>query len=136
MGIPTGILWAVWVIGIIMAGVSVEFVIDGDRDARKIWGVFAIFCLLTIPWYLSGLHELDAYPYTTNIVGIVETETLKTGIKISVVKTDKEIINISDKFHSLLPDGATYTKLVKSNKCANGLLYNYDDIDGWAPKGN
>ena len=133
MGIPTVILWAAWAIGMAISVATFGLFIEGD-DTTKMWlGGFAIFCLITIPWYRGGLHVVESYPYTTNIIGIVETTILTTGAKISVVKTDKEIINLSDKFHMLIPDGSTYSKLVKSNTCANGLWYSYDDIDVWSP---
>ena len=131
MHIPTDILWITWaIIGFFSILIIMEL-FNGSIGAKIVALCFALYLIATILWYTTSLTEFDSRPMQTNIVGIVETMELKNKTKISIVKTDAEIINVTAKYNTLLPDGSTYYILSQSNNIVNGLRFNTITIHEW-----
>jgi hypothetical protein len=120
---PTFILWGLWIIGGFAAVMLLFGAAAEEEGSYLIWPlIFAILCCVTIPWYLKAAKIVHALPDIKERVGIVEISVLPNGTKISIVKTDTGIINLSDTLHCVVPDGAVYYRWEKQIY-ANGLSF-------------
>jgi len=110
---PSFLLWLLWIGGGSALFIGLLCVFSGDFDFADLapWGtLWLLLSLLSIVWYCGAstyVHSLP--PRKVTRIGIIETSILPGGARVSIVKTETGILNLSDTYHKLLPEGAIYS---------------------------
>jgi len=128
---PSVILWAFWIIGLILSIFAISDIQDEDDDS---WGWPWMICylfllLLSIWWYVDATKKVNALPDICERIGVVENTELPDGKRISIVKSAEGIVNLSDSFKGLLTEGWVYTRCRRPD--TGGGIYFVGNRKSW-----